>query len=702
MKKCEIVMSYRFNSYPLVHGCSKLIVAIVCLLSTNNPVLGQQKIAEFQNEIFWKVNSANGITWNLANERRLPRDDRMEMDGQQVAAIVQYKVDRRKQVSVSRDVIFPQLRKFIKSTDQNSANYRAYLRDTYNDDLLPVINMAGRTFVPGVLDSICIQGKLTLYHHQRDGIRITRCFFPSMKSRLFVEKWVLTNTSDSVKHLKIGHTTLSQEEDGIYGLYKRKVYCDALKEVSINPGQNYEFAIYFSAHREGDVDEMETQTEAEKGRNNFLDSIHSKLILETPDSTINTLFYFSKIHAAESIYQSKIGLIHSPGGGTYYAGIWANDQGEYTAPLFPYLGYKTGNIAAMNAYRMFLRNIPKGDAKIWASFEMEGDLPCCSSDRGDAAMLSFGISHFLLASGNRQYAKELWPLIEWCVGYCEKMKTPDGVIASMSDELEGRFPSGTANLSTSCLYYGALRQLAVLGKAMGKDKKLIDEFTNHANQLALAIEKYFGSVVEGIETYKYYKENTTLRSWICLPLVMGIQNRKAGTLDALFTKLWTDNGVRIESNSGVEKGREVFWDRGTLYAFRGAFKAGAAERAIKKLEAFSTTRLKGFHVPYVVEAWPENGMAHLSAESALYCRIFTEGILGIVPTGFNSFTIQPHLPADWKKFSIKKIAAFNKNFDISIKTTAANEMEVTIDWPGGRINKKIANGEILAVNFDGR
>jgi hypothetical protein len=78
-----------------------------------------------------------------------------------------------------------------------------------------------------------------------------------------------------------------------------------------------------------------------------------------------------------------------------------------------------------------------------------------------------------------------------------------------------------------------------------------------------------------------------------------------------------------------------------LYALRGAFKAGAADQALEKLLSCFQIRLLGFQVPYVVKAWPEGNTAHLSAESATYCRIFTEGILGIVPTGFQAFSMRP-------------------------------------------------------------
>ena len=80
-----------------------------------------------------------------------------------------------------------------------------------------------------------------------------------------------------------------------------------------------------------------------------------------------------------------------------------------------------------------------------------------------------------------------------------------------------------------------------------------------------------------------------------------------------------------------------------------------------------TRRLLGDHVPYAVEAWPEGNQRHLSAESALYCRVVTEGIFGFRPTGLNSFTITPQLPASWNEMSLKNIVAFGgKKIDIAV------------------------------------
>lgn len=257
-----------------------------------------------------------------------------------------------------------------------------------------------------------------------------------------------------------------------------------------------------------------------------------------------------------------------------------------------------------------------------------------AGDRGDCAMIAYGASRYALARGDRKEAEELWPLITWCLEYCRRQINADGVVASDSDELEGRFPSGDANLCTSSLYYDALISASYLAKELGKPNG--SQYAKQAKQLRKNIDKYFAHDVEGFDTYAYYKGNDVLRSWICIPLTVGIDERAKGTIDALFSpRLWTENGLLTQA------GDKTFWDRSTLYALRGVFAVGATEKAMEYLKKYSNTRLLGDHVPYAIEAWPEGGQRHLSAESGLYGRIITEGMFGIRPTGFNSFTLSP-------------------------------------------------------------
>ena len=196
-----------------------------------------------------------------------------------------------------------------------------------------------------------------------------------------------------------------------------------------------------------------------------------------------------------------------------------------------------------------------------------------AGDRGDAAMVAYGASRYALARGDKAEAEALWPLITWCLEYCHRKLNDAGVVASDSDELEGRFPSGEANLCTSSLYYDALLSAAYLGKSLGKSSTLIATYSKQAAALKKNIEAYFGGTVEGFDTYAYYKGNDVLRSWICIPLTVGIYDRKEGTIQALFSpRLWTENGLLTQAGSNT------FWDRSTLYALRGVYACGETEK----------------------------------------------------------------------------------------------------------------------------
>lgn len=278
--------------------------------------------------------------------------------------------------------------------------------------------------------------------------------------------------------------------------------------------------------------------------------------------------------------------------------------------------------------------------------------------------------------------------------YCRRNLNDEGVVTSDSDELENRFPSGDANLTTSSLYYDALLSAAYLGKDIGKPSSQIAMYKKQAKELRKKIEHYFGARVEGLDTYKYYKENDVLRSWICIPLTVGIYDRKDETIKALFSPhLWTKDGLLTQAGS------ETFWDRSTLYALRGVLASGETEKGMEYLKHYSTERLLGEHVPYAIEAWPEGSQRHLSAESGLYCRIITEGLFGIRPTGLRTFTLKPNLPEDWNKMSLKRIKAFGNSFDLNVYKSG-NRINVDVIVDDKTILKKtIKEGEEIVVKF---
>ena len=606
----------------------------------------------------WTLMPDESIRWSV-DAISSPHTDHIEMSGRRVSVIVRYGIDEHGELVLNRQIVWPMLRTIPNDT-------RGSLIHDFDIDAFPIIQVDGKPLTANKPTSFSIRGILTMKIDAGKGITITRKILPSTTKSAVIENCSITNNSGHTCTIDIADYDKTYHTDpakGVYGEYILNAKCVGGKTLKLNSNRTAAFSMIFSGRRadQPPVD-INPRTE-EKARTEYINSIFNKLKFECPDKTLSREFDFAKVRAAESIYETKGGLMHGPGGGTYYAAIWANDQAEYANPFFPFLGDNTGNESALNSYRLFSRYMKPDYKPVPSSIIAEGtDVWNGAGDRGDAAMIAYGASRFALASGNRKIAEEMWPIITWCLEYCRRKTNADGVVESDCDELEGRFPAGKANLCTSSLTYDALRSAFFLGKELGKPQEEIQEYSHRAELLRAAIEKYFGADINNFHTYRYYDGNTTLRAWICIPLTMGIMDRKDGTVAALFSpKLWTDDGLATEA------GKETFWDRATLYALRGVFAAGVTETAMNYLKYYSERRLLGEHVPYPVEAWPEGNQRHLSAESALYCRIITEGLFGIRPTGLHSFECVPHLPKSWNFMALRNVCAFGSKFDIVIK-----------------------------------
>ncbi|MEM6966259.1 MAG: six-hairpin glycosidase-like protein [Bacteroidota bacterium] len=650
----------------------------------------------------WNIGKDNSIFWYFSNADQVPYKDNIEMAGRKVAGIISYDIDSAGFLTIDRHIFFPQFHPYLKSSDPNWYIYRAYEKEHYGDDILPDIIIDEKQLVLPSIQNIDINGMIHFKHTLgASGLQVVRSFFPSVGERAFVEKWKITNVLAKPVDLKVGKKKFEKQRFTKDGNYYVEVTHTAKAAYTIQPTQSIEFAITIKARAENESYPTTSLEKTYAQRREFLTQMQNSLQLNTPNAVLNQLFEFSKIRASESIFDSKLGLIHSPGGGRYYLGIWANDQAEYVSPFFPYLGYDIGNESAMNCYRAFASATSEDYENIRYAFEIEGEVPPFRLDRGDAAMIAYGAAQFALASGNKKAAKELWGLIQWCLEYCHRQLNDEGVVQSQSDEMEGRIKTGTANLATASLYYGALVLAKDLAKSLGQPEALSNQYATQAETLRVAIENYFGAEVEGLKTYKYYQQHQHLRHWICLPLVVGIFDRKEATVNALFEKLWTPNGVHVEKNSDNPAIAKIFWDRGTLYALRGTFLAGATEVSLEKLIAFSEKRLLGDRVPYVVEAYPEGNMAHLSAESGLYCRVFTEGMFGIVPTGLHSFQCTPRLPEDWSFMELNKVKAFGKNFNLKVSKKSTHPVLKIEASKSGKVllEKSFQNGDTIHFSF---
>lgn len=654
---------------------------------------GQVKLTPQQDR--WTIQPDGSINWKL--DKRLPHTDHIEMSGEKVSMWVEYGVDSIGRSTINRTIVFPTFRMLPDAT-------RTHISYSFSDNDLPRFYINNRLLKTNLvksgksgdlsykITSIGQKGVMTVNAESGTPVlaQIQRKFYPSVTQPIAFEKFVFTNVSDKDVTFAMEYLRKEIRTDSLRSKNKQHSIITGTVGAGskvVAPGKSVTFTVYYLA-TDYPTEKLNINPDAEEAaRMKRVDALMDKLQLVTPDKVLNTTFDFAKIRATESIYKTKGGYLHGPGGLAYYAAIWANDQAEYVNPFFAFLGDEVGNQSAMNAYRWFAKYMNPDYKPIPSSIVAEGDAVWKGAgDRGDQAMIAYGASRYALTYGHIDSAKVLWPLIEWCLEYSHRKLNAEGVAASDSDELENRFPAGKANLSTNSLYYDALRSAALLGKLLGKPKSQTDTYTKQADQLRASMEKYFGANVEGFATYKYYETNNTLRAWICLPLTVGIYDRKKGTIDALFSpRLWTADGLATEA------GKITFWDRSTLYALRGVFAAGETEKAMDFLKYYSQRRLLGEHVPYAVEAYPEGNQRHLSAESGLYCRIYTEGLFGMRPTGFNSFDCTPRLPKEWNQMALNKINAFGSQFDLLVERTEGNKLKISISQAGKKAKIYLIN-----------
>ena len=580
----------------------------------------------------------------------------IEMAGEKCAIIISYGVDKKGELKLFRHAVFPNIRRYPNDTHSSFDN-------NYKGVSIYVNNVLQKEKV----NRFDFDGILKLYTSV-DGVIIDREIYPSMTSELFIEKLSIKNISKNTISIDI------KKLENDFVVNKKQLVSSGKVEVftSIENGKikiepNKESVVVITYGVKNKYNSIDLD-----GRKEFLSEIDNYLKITTPNEILNTMVHFAKIRASESIFDTKVGYMHSPGGGGYYGAIWTNDQCEYVNPLFSYLGYNKGLAQAKNSFRLFSKYAKKDSAVLSSIIACGDGIWHGVGDRGDSAMFAYGLSFLMMAMGDKKYIEENIEFIDNTLEYTISKINSDGVVASDSDELENRFLSGKANLCTSCLAYIALLNGAYIHNDLNnKDKAKY--YNDVAEKLRVNTVKYFSKNVEGYDTFMHCKEDKNLRSWICMPMTVGINERVESTIKALMSdKLRKGNGLLTRS------GERTFWDRSALYALRGMFMAGYSEDAYEFLLSYSKVRLLGNHPPYAVEAFPEGNQAQLSAESGLYVRIFIEGILGLKFVGIGKFSLTPNLPKEWDYFKVENIVIKSEKLDIDISKIKDGKYEIKV------------------------
>lgn len=569
----------------------------------------------------------------------------IETAGFYCASIISYGCDTDSNLRIMRHATFPTLRLYPNLTGSSlDRNFKGF---SIEIDGKAIKEKATKFIFDGILH----------IHSTSGSMQIRRSFFSARTCKACIERVELYNSSDKKVSFSLKRNDKDTVTKACFGVDRRKYrffsQCSKDAAISVKPYSTKTIYCAYCASDENEKFTVDFEKELSE-RTDFINEISKLAVVKTPDEKMNAMAFYTKIRACESIFKTKSGLMHSPGGGYFYAAIWTNDECEYINPFYAYLGYEIAQKQALNIYDMYQKYI-SDDKPLITSIIAEGDgIWHGVNDRGDSAMYAYGCSRYLLTNGDKTIAEKYIDSIRKCINYTISQIGENGVVRSDSDELENRFESGTYNLCTSALAYDALISCSYLEMEFGNKERAVRLY-NIAENLRKSIEKYFGRNVEGFDTYRYCEEEKNLRAWIAIPLAMGINERSEQTVKALLSdKLFKNGGIVTRS------GEKTYWDRATLYALRGMFYSGHQNQAIELLRTFTSARLLGEHIPYPVEAFPEGNQAQLSAESGLYQRIFIEGILGYRPTGFKSFSLKPNLPDDWNEISIENLTLCGK------------------------------------------
>jgi hypothetical protein len=389
-------------------------------------------------------------------------------------------------------------------------------------------------------------------------------------------------------------------------------------------------------------------------------------------------FAMAKIRVAESINATRGGLMLAPGGLSFYAATWCNDNVEYAGPFFPFLGDdgrqcrpRSIPIAATRAFMT-----PDYHA-IPSSIVAEGtDTWHGAGDRGDAAMYAYGCARFCLARGDRAIARGAvarpspgaWSTAGGRPGPTERSHRT--AMSWKAGSRPGRPTSRpSASTTAACARRHTWRGRSARSRRHGAT-------INRRRSWRPAIERYVRRHHRGLRH---------------LPLLRW--QRRPALVDLPAAVHGPDGTPRRHHRRAVLRhacGAPTAWPPRPATGCSGTAppSTGCAVRvpgrgdragAARYLIAYSHGRLLGEHVPYAVETGKQG--SQLSSESGLYCRIFIDGLFGVLPTGLDRFACTPRLPNGWPSMALRSVRAFGRTWDLAI-ARQGDQLRVTATVAG--------------------
>ena len=269
----------------------------------------------------------------------------IEMAGFYVSDTVKYGVDEENGFFLMHHPVFPTLRK------HNNNTHGSYQLDI-TPEFMPAILVNGKE-IKEELKKVTLDGTLKL-NTEAEGLKITHHCFPSTELRATYELVTVENASG--KTVELSFTTPDEvyvhEELGCKGICITEVFHDA-EEVTLEDGETYIYGIAITGRLANEEPEFDDPKAELDNRYRNIVRLTDPMKIDTGNDLLDTMFTFAKIRGGESVFDTMTGLMHGPGGYSYYAATWCNDQVEYAGPYFAYTGDEDLIEASYNAYKMY-------------------------------------------------------------------------------------------------------------------------------------------------------------------------------------------------------------------------------------------------------------------------------------------------------------------------------------------------------------
>lgn len=304
-----------------------------------------------------RLESDGSVVWDM-RKTPSPCSDHLEMSGFFASAILSYGKSAKSTLRICRHLVVPNLR-MQPNVTQSSFKMNFY-------SLPAKLKIDGKAYAEIPRES-AVKGTLSIASDM-GALQVTRIFSPAVHTPALLEKVILQNTSDSpctvsvqeVRIIKnfpqsicVGQPIRAVGALCFDGSFTEKAL-EKAKSFTLKKGESTAFYAVYYAVPASDGFSVDIEKEL-AARQSFVQRMFSDLRLETPSPMLNAQFAHCVLRGSESIFQTKGGLMHAPGGGNYYAALWTNDQCEYANPFFPFSGYETGIEQGLNCYRLYTK-----------------------------------------------------------------------------------------------------------------------------------------------------------------------------------------------------------------------------------------------------------------------------------------------------------------------------------------------------------